>query len=169
MIPITEAVQTTIKLGDTDLEVFQLRDGSYASEGLFRLMDTDIYQYQEAWYWLGTELPALRACTERDPDLGAFIAFEGNKLAHLYITRIDPEKAFRYDNVECSYVPVPRYIESVIRFCALGELLPDEVIDRLRYMVDEHYHSSSVLTRRCAEAMLLRDTLMHLRLSGEAM
>jgi hypothetical protein len=161
--------QATIKLGDLELNVLQLEDGSYASPGLFRLLDTPIYQYQEAWYWLGAELPDLRAGAARDPDLGAFIDFEGNKLAHLYMTRIDPEKAFRSDNIECSYVPVPRYIESVIRFCALGELLPDEVIDRLRYMVDEYYHSSSVLTRRCAEAILLRDTLQDLRLSGETM
>jgi hypothetical protein len=167
MIPITEAVQTTIKLGDTDLEVFQLRDGSYASPGLFRLMDTDIYQYQEAWYWLGRELPSLKECKVWDSNKESFLAFERNRLSYLYITLVDPEKAFRADNVSYSYVPVPSYIESVIDFCTLGEILPDNAIDQLCYMVDEHLHSSSRLTRLSAQSFLLRDTLQYLRLSGK--
>jgi hypothetical protein len=158
--------KATIKFGDIELYAYQIEDGSYASPGLFRLLETDIYQYQEAWYWLGKEPPVLKKFLTWDAVRGAFLSFERKRLSYLYITPIDEDKVFRSDNVKVSYVPVPKYIYSVIDFCALGGLLPDDVIYRLRYTA-EHLHSSSRLTRLSAQSFLLIDTIQQLRLSGK--
>jgi hypothetical protein len=160
--------QTTIKLSDIDLDVFQLPDGSYAGEGLFRLLDTSIYRYQDCWYWVSPDgLPAFEEYTHLDYRRDGYLSFDGNRLACLHFNSIEPGRDVCEEDVEFHYVPVTKYIDSVIDFCVLGELLSDEVIDQLRYMAD-HCNSSSALTRLSAQSILLRDTLQHLRLLGDS-
>jgi hypothetical protein len=160
--------QTTIKLGDIDLDAFQLPDGSYAASGLFRLMDTKIYRYKDCWYWLSPNgHPTLKNRDRWDWDRGVILAFQGNMLSYLRIEPIDPEGGLEDANLQDVYSPVPKYIDSVIDFCVLADILPDKVIDQLRYMAD-HCNSSSALTRLSAQSILLRDTLQHLRLLGDS-
>jgi hypothetical protein len=162
MIPITKAVPATIKLGGTDLEVFQLRDGSYASPGLFRLYITDIYRYGECWYWLGSPPPALEEHNYLDPKRHAFLTFQGNKLSYLHLDPVDPKREIDEDNVEHSYIPVPSDIASVIYFCDLGQILPDAEGMSELHRLFEDCHSDDKLLRRVSRQSLLRDTAIYI-------
>jgi hypothetical protein len=154
----TKLVPTTIKLGDIDLDVFQLPDGSYASEGLFRLAYTDVYRYGECWYWLGSDAtPPIDEYRCWDWDWGAFLSLHDNKLSYLFVDPIDPEREIDEDNVEISYSPVPNDVGYVIGFCIKGHLVSDEDMYKLNRMLDG-CHSGGTLNRAANKAFLLRDT-----------
>jgi hypothetical protein len=157
-----KAVRATITLGDIDLSVYQLPDGKYASPELFRLYTTDIYWYQGCWYWVSPNgLPDMDAYRWED-EREAFLAFQGNRLSYLYLDAVDDEREIGDDNVEYSYAPVPDEIYSVIRFCAFGKLLSEEVIDSLIRMLKQ-CHSGGFIVRQAAQALLLMDTENDLR------
>jgi hypothetical protein len=162
MIPITKAVPATIKLGDTDLEVFQLRDGSYASPGLFRLYITNIYRYQDRWYWLSPHgHPTLRARDRWDCDRGGILAFQGTRLSYIRVEPIDPEGGLDDSNLQDIYSPVPKDIDAVIDFCEISDLIPDEVMSELHRLFEDCY-SNDKLIRRVSRQSLLRDTAIYL-------
>jgi hypothetical protein len=151
-------IKVTIKLGDIELDAFQLEDGSYASPGLFRLAFTDVYRYEEFWYWLGSEVPSrIENLNCWDLIEGHCLAFEGNRLSYLSMDSVDPEREISYDNVEYFYCPVPNDVVHVIGFCIKGHLASDEDICKLTRMFDGCY-SGGVLERAANRAFLLRDT-----------
>jgi hypothetical protein len=162
MIPITKAVPATIKLGDTDLEVFQLRDGSYASPGLFRLYITRIYRYQDRWYWLSPHgHPTLRDRNCWDWKRGGILNFQGNMLCYSYSNPIDPEGGVEDSNLAESYSPVPKDISAVIDFCEISDLLPDEWMSELHGLFEDCC-SYDKLLRRVSRQSLLRDTAIYI-------
>jgi hypothetical protein len=162
MIPITKAVPATIKLGTTDLDVYQLRDGSYASPGLFRLYITRIYRYQDKWYWLSPDgHPTLRGFDCWDWARGVFLTFQGNMLSYGHINAIDPEIGPHDFNLADSYSPVPNDIGAVIDFCRFSDLLPDDVMSEIDRLFED-CSSDDKLIRRVSRQSLLRDTAIYL-------
>jgi hypothetical protein len=149
---------TTIKLGNTDLDVFQLEDGSYAASGLFRLMDTKIYRYKDCWYWLSPNgHPTLKNRDRWDWDRGVILAFQGNMLSYLRIAPIDPEGGVEDANLQDVYSPVPNRLHAIIDFCLFSEILPDEVMLRLLRTRDLCYSGDS-FNRAINRQLLLLDT-----------
>jgi hypothetical protein len=157
-----KAVQAKITLGDIILDVYQLPDGSYAAPGLFRLSDTDIYRYEEYWYWVNPDgPPALEEYRCWDWDKGAFLSLQGNRLSYLYMDPVDPERDIGDDNVEISYRPVPNDVIHAIDFCVTGRLVSEETIRKLLKMYDGCY-SGDLFERAANRAFLLRDTAQDL-------
>jgi hypothetical protein len=115
-----KAVQATIKLGSTSINAYQLDDGSYAASGLFKLDHTDVYLYQDRWYWLGSILPAtITSSRIWDYRREVFLALKGNELCYRHSDPMDLTGTMYY-------VVVPKDIESIIDFCFLGELVSNE-------------------------------------------
>jgi hypothetical protein len=159
---ITKAVPVTIKLGDTDLDVFQLRDGSYAALGLFRLYTTSIYRYQDQWYWLSPNgHPTLKDRNCWDWNRHAALAFQGNRLSHLRVEPIDQKGGFDDSNLEEIYSPVPKEISAVLDFCRISDLLPDDVMSEMRSLFQDSYSTDRLILRVSRQA-LLRDTAMYI-------
>jgi hypothetical protein len=154
----TTATPTTIKLGDIDLGVFQLKCGSYAAPGLFRVFNTDIYRYGECWYHLGdVPPPSLGKYWGWDWDRNAFLTIMDNKLFYISVNPIDPEMDISDANVEYSWWAVPNNLEFLIDFCYTGRVLSDEVIDDLYRLLDQ-VRSGSYFTSLAAQSFLLRNT-----------
>jgi hypothetical protein len=153
-----KAVQTTIKLGDIELGAFQLSNGSYAALGLFRLMDTSIYRYQDCWYWVSPDgLPALDEYTHLDRQRDAYLSFDGNKLSYLHFNSVEPGRDVCEEDVEFHYSPVSNDVKEVIEFCLLGKLLSDDVTSKLCRTYEKCYEGA--LFRRAIYAnALLSDT-----------
>jgi hypothetical protein len=150
--------KTTIKLSDLELEVYQLEDGSYVSEGLFRLMDTVIYRYQGVWYWLGSSVPStLRSCSVWHWDKEAILTLDGNRLCYLLLDPVDPEGSLYDYHVEMSHVPVPNKLSSIIEFCIQSRILSDDAMLRLLKTRDLCYSGDS-FNRAINRHLLLRDT-----------
>jgi hypothetical protein len=159
---ITKATPATIKLGDTDLDVFQLRDGSYAALGLFRLYTTSIYRYQDQWYWLSPNgHPNLKARDRWDWNRGGILAFQGTRLCYVRVEPIDPEGGLDDSNLEDIYSPVPKEIGAVLDFCEISDLIPDDVMSEMRRLFQDSY-SNDKLIRRVSRQSLLRDTAIYI-------
>jgi hypothetical protein len=153
-----KAVQTTIKLGDIELNAFQLSNGSYAASGLFRLMDTNVYRYQGCWYWVSPDgLPALEEYTHLDRQRDAYLSFDGNKLSYLHFNSVEPGRDVCEEDAEFHYTPVSNDVREVIEFCLLGKLLPGETTCKLLGTYEKCYEGA--LFRRAIYAnALLSDT-----------
>jgi hypothetical protein len=153
-----KAVQTTIKLGDIELEAFQLSNGSCAALGLFRLMDTPIYRYQDCWYWVSPDgLPVLEEYTHLDRQRDAYLSFDGNKLSYLHFNSVEPGRAVCEKDVEFHYSPVSNDVREVIDFCIQSRILSEEDTTKLCRTYDKCYEGA--LFRRAIYAhALLRDT-----------
>jgi hypothetical protein len=158
----TKPSKTTIKLGDTDLEVFQLPDGSYASSGLFRLYITRIYRYQDRWYWLSPHgHPAIRGLDRLDWARGVYLTFQGNMLSYFHVDPIDTERGPHDDNLAYSCSPVPKEIGAVLDFCEISDLIPDAIMSEMRRLFQDSYSTDRLILRVSRQA-LLRDTAMYI-------
>jgi hypothetical protein len=159
---ITKVTPATIKLGDTDLDVFQLRDESYAALGLFRLYTTSIYRYQDQWYWLSPNgHPTLKNRDRWDWNRGGILAFQGTRLCYVRVEPIDPEGGFDDSNLEDIYSPVPKEIGAVLDFCEISDLIPDGVMSEMRRLFQDSYSTDRLILRVSRQA-LLRDTAMYI-------
>jgi hypothetical protein len=151
----TKAVQTTIRLGSINLEVYHLENGYYSAPGLFRLVNTDIYRYEECWYWLGSNgIPDLKKCKFWGPKNDVFLAFQGNKLCYRYVNPSNPGSGL--------YAPIPRDIQSVMEFCVLGKLASDKAILRLNKVLDRTCPVNNGYSPAIITAGLLKDTSTYL-------
>jgi hypothetical protein len=148
----TKSVRVKIKLGSIKINAYHLKDGSYAAVGLFRLYYTDLYRYGDSWYWLGdTGIPDLKNCKFWGRREDVFLAFQGNKLCHLYVNPADPEGAL--------YVPIPSDLRSVIEFCVLGKLFSASSVAILSKLLDKSCPLNRSLRSRSIDSTgLLKDT-----------
>jgi hypothetical protein len=141
-----------IKLGDVHINTYQLCDGYYAAPGLFRLAYTNVYRYGDYWYWLcSNSLPDITNCKFQSSGRDVFLAFQGNKLCHLYVNPVDRERDL--------YVPITNNIRAVIKFCILGELATDRALGKLSKALGR---LSSFGDPALLRAGLLKDTFSRL-------
>jgi hypothetical protein len=155
--------ETTIKLGTLELKGYQIEDGSYAASGLFRLMDTPVYRYQDSWYWVSPDgLPALEEYTHWEPKVGGYLSFDKNKLTYLHLYSVKPGRHIREEGVKFLYIPVSKRVGDAIAFCAKGKLLSDYVISRLRKTHEQCYLGDDHFSRLVAAHDLLRNTTVSL-------
>jgi hypothetical protein len=160
---ITMITETTIKLGTLELQGYQIEDGSYAAPGLFRLMDTPVYRYQDSWYWVSPDgLPALEEYTHWEPKVGGYLSFDKNKLTYLHLYSVKPGRHIREEGVKFLYIPVSKRVGDAIAFCAKGKLLSDYVISRLRKTHEQCYLGDDHFSRLVAAHDLLRNTTVSL-------
>jgi hypothetical protein len=159
--------ETTIKLGTLELKGYQIEDGSYAASGLFRLMDTPVYRYQDSWYWVSPDgLPALEEYTHWEPKVGGYLDFDNNKLSYLHLYSVEPGRHICEESVEFSYIPVSKSVGDAIAFCAKGRLLSYQVISRLRKTHEQCYLGDDQFSRLVAAHDLLRNTSVSLIRAG---
>jgi hypothetical protein len=159
--------ETTIKLGTLELKGYQIEDGSYAASGLFRLMDTPVYRYQDSWYWVSPDgLPALEEYAYLDRQRDAYLSFDGNKLSYLHLNSVEPVRDACEEAIEYYESPVSKSVGDAIAFCAKGKLLSYQVISRLRKTHEQCYLGDDQFSRLVAAQDLLRNTSVSLFRAG---
>jgi hypothetical protein len=151
-----EAVEVKIRLGSIKINAYRLKDGSYAAVSLVRLYYTDVYRYGDSWYWLGHGgTPDLTNCKFWGRRGDVSLAFQGNKLCHLYVDPTDPEGAL--------YVPIPSDLRSAIEFCTLGKLFSASAMAMLSKFLDQSCSLNRALRNRSIDSTgLLKDTAQRL-------
>jgi hypothetical protein len=155
--------QVTIKLGNLELDAYQIEDGSYAAPGLFRLMDTPVYRYQDCWYWVSPDgLPALEEFTYLDYKRDGYLSFDGNKLSYLHFNSAEPGRDVCEEGVEFHYSAVSKSVGEVIEFCVKSRILSNYAILRLRKTHEQCYLGDDFFSRTVAAHDLLRNTSVSL-------
>jgi hypothetical protein len=130
-----KTIQTTVRLGDMELNALQLRGASYDRPALFKLEFTNIYSYGGDWYWLSPKVPSAKAVHKFwDSDRGGSLTVKGNRLYHVYI---EPFRGTYQHSAKIAYVPIPRDVHTVLHYSSVGQTIPGNVMERLYNVLDK--------------------------------